>query len=290
MKETFEKDPWFVEYELGDGARLTRLSFNGFDLLTTAPSYFKLPSKNYGEYETRPVYGYDDCFPSVEVSRYPGLEWIVPDHGELCWLEWNSTVLPDKIIFSVESEALPIIFKRTLHFQDTNLIWKFEVQNNSDEKLPFLHIMHPLIKLTGLADLQFPDFKIVNSEFGDIPNLKTSDDLKNFLFSSTEGDFHMLYIQNVKENIIKWTYKNDLQVRMVFPVNMFSSIGIWWNYKGYPDEDGIRRDECAFEPISGNSSKLIDSYNQGSSQWVGAKETISWEFLWTLRTNLQTSF
>ncbi|MDZ7718302.1 MAG: hypothetical protein U5K72_05720 [Balneolaceae bacterium] len=125
MKETFENESWFVEFEPDDGARISRLCYHGFDLLTTGPDHFKPPSKDFGEYETRPVFGYDDCFPSVEACRYPGLEWVVPDHGELCWLEWNAEVQSDKIVFSVESEVLPIIFKRTLHFKNSPAILGF---------------------------------------------------------------------------------------------------------------------------------------------------------------------
>lgn len=274
-----------VEYELNDGARLNRLCYQRFDLLTTEPTGFKHPMEDYGEYETRPVYGYDDCFPSVEVSRYPGLEWTVPDHGEICWLEWTAEVESDKIIFSVESKVLPILFKRTLHFRESQLTWHFEVQNDSDEALPFQHVIHPLIKLTEIRDLQFPDFESINNEAGEILDLQSSEDLTDFLLSRAKGETHMLYLQRPKENFIQWGYKNGLQVRMNYPANEFYSIGIWWNYLGYPDENGCRRDECAFEPIPGSSSKLEAALEEGRSQWVEPGRTKSWDIIWALDFN-----
>lgn len=271
-----------VEYDLEDGARLSRLCYQGFDLLTTKPIDFTPPSEDYGEYETRPVYGYDDCFPSVEVSKYPGLDWTVPDHGELCWLKWNAEVESDKVIFWVESEVLPITFQRTLHFRESKLTWSFEVRNKGDEVLPFQHVIHPLIKMTEIKDLQFPGFGSTNNDAGELLNLTTPKALTDFLISRGKGETYMLYLQSPEENFIQWTYKNNLRVQMRYPSEDFSAIGIWWNFLGYPNEDGCKRDECAFEPIPGSSSNLEEACEEGRSQWIEPGKTKSWNILWAL--------
>lgn len=286
MKETFENGPWFVEYDLSDGARINRLCFRGFDLLATAPSKFEPPSKDFGEYENRPVYGYDDCFPSVESCKYPGMDWTIPDHGELCWLDWDAEVQTDKIIFSVESEALPIFFKRTLHFKETQLTWHFEVENKGDVTLPFQHVIHPLLKLTEIKDLRFPRFDALNNETGKKLKIKTPEALRDFLLSSHEGETYMLYAQNPERNYVKWIYKNDLQVQMEYTADEFSSIGIWWNHLGYPDEEGCRRDECAFEPIPGSSSKLMEAHDAGGTLAAGPGETKVWDIVWKLESKI----
>jgi len=282
MKEIFESGHWLVEYDLEDGARLGRLCYQGSDLLTTKPREFTPPSEDYGKYETRPVYGYDDCFPSVEVSNYPGLDWTVPDHGELCWLKWKADIESDKIIFSVESEVLPIHFQRTLHFLESQLTWSFNVQNKGEKLLPFQHVIHPLIKLTEIKTLQFPDFASLNNEAGEELDLTTSNELSVFLLSRKKGETYMLYLQSPEENSIQWTYKNGLRVQMKYPNNLFTSIGIWWNHLGYPDEDGCGRDECAFEPIPGSSSKLEEAVEEGRSQWVEPGDMKSWDIVWSL--------
>lgn len=282
MKKFFESGHWLVEYDLEDGARLSRLCYQGFDLLTTEPVNFKPPMEDYGEYETRPVYGYDDCFPSVEVSKYPGLEWTVPDHGELCWLQWNAETESDKIVFSVESDVLPIFFKRILHFHESQLTWSFEVQNSGDKDLPFQHVIHPLIKLTEIKALKFPGFSSLNSEDGEVLDIITPNALSDFLLSRKKGETCMLYLQSPEENYIQWIYKNGLSVQMSYPSDEFYSIGIWWNYLGYPDEDGCRRDECAFEPIAGSSSKLEEAVEEGRSQWVEPRKIKSWDIIWSL--------
>jgi len=91
-KNSFRFKHWFVRYAPSDGGRIGILRYKGIDLLTTAPDCFKPPLEDFGAYELRPVYGYDDCFPSVSACRYPGLTWEVPDHGEVCWLPLSSTI------------------------------------------------------------------------------------------------------------------------------------------------------------------------------------------------------
>ena len=73
---------WHVSCLPKDGGRLKKLSYAGHNLLTGKPMVFRPPSENYGRYETRPVYGYDDCFPTVDVCRdilrnidYPDLSY-----------------------------------------------------------------------------------------------------------------------------------------------------------------------------------------------------------------------
>ena len=72
MKQKAQFGPWLVEFTLKDGGRLDRLTYNNINLLTVEPDKFQPPQSDYGEYETRPVYGYDDCFPSVETCKFPG--------------------------------------------------------------------------------------------------------------------------------------------------------------------------------------------------------------------------
>lgn len=282
MKEIFEKGSWLVEYELNDGARLSRLCYRNFNLLTTAPNHFKPPSMDYGKYETRPVYGYDDCFPSVEVSTYPGKIWKIPDHGELCWLQWDVEVQPDRLIFSVESRVLPVIFKRILHFGESELKWTFEAKNTGVEVLPFQHVTHPLIKLDDITNIQLPSFKSVNNESGLKLDLNSPGAVRNYLLSTVTGNTHMLFIQKAEEGKIRWTYNNKLQLEMRYPLNLFPAIGIWWNNFGYPDEDGCRRNECAFEPIPGTSSTLSEAHDEGLALFARPGKTFLWEINWNV--------
>ncbi|MCC5943069.1 MAG: hypothetical protein JJU37_16105 [Balneolaceae bacterium] len=283
MAQNFEYGKWALEYDLQDGARIGKLSYAGTDLVTTEPETFKAPETDYGLYETRPVYGYDDCLPSVEQSNYPGRGWEIPDHGELCWLSWNLEVKSNQLIFSVESRELPIQFKRVLEFDESTLVWKFEVINTGDTPLPFQHVIHPLIPLNDVTDIELPEFDSVHNDRGEEFHLKNPGAVQDFLLNVLQGDFYMLFVQGAKRGEIGWTYSDRLKVRMNYPLELFPAIGIWWNNSGYPDEDGCRRNECAFEPIPGRSSTLIDAHHDGLALIAKPGEPFSWEITWDLK-------
>lgn len=282
MKEIASFGKWLIEYNLNDGGRICRLSFEDFDLLATAPKKFNPPTEDYGTYETRAVYGYDDCFPSVENGLYPDTAWNIPDHGELCWLEWSVKRQQEKLIFSVESKQLPIVFQRIMHFKQSELFWHYKVINNGNKRLPFQHVIHPLFKLNQIKEIRFPEFEEILNEEKEFVSIQSSKSLEEFLLNSHKGDVFMFYLQNIQNGSVRWTYENNLNVRMDFSGNIFPTLGVWWNNSGYPNELGCRRNECAFEPIAGQQSSLVDSYEKNLCQFVDAKGHESWEITWSV--------
>lgn len=284
-REKFKFGKWLVEFASEDGARLERLSFDNYALMTTEPASFKPPSTDYGKYETRPVYGYDDCFPSVDVSKYPGKNWNVPDHGEICWLRWNADPKEDGLIFTVKSEKLPIIFKREMTFRNNGITWNFEVKNESEEILPFQHVMHPLMKLNKIVDFELPGFQSVYNSISDkiMEELKCPSDVTTYLLNQKKGAANMFLLRDIDKGEIKWTYKNGLRIKVVFPQKYFPSIGIWWNNSAYPDEDGCRRNECAFEPISGLHKLLMECYEDRTCLSVSPGDVFKWQIDWEIK-------
>ena len=283
-KEIFQFEKWLVEYTIEDGARLDKLSFDNYNLITTEPVSFRPPSTDYGEYETRPVYGYDDCFPSVDISKFPGKEWNIPDHGELCWLKWDVVSKIDSLIFAVRSKELSIVFKREMNFSKNGITWKFEVENDSDKTIPFQHVMHPLMPLDEVVDFKLPNFKSLYNAMNDqiMAEINKSEAVKNYLLNQKVGSANMLFLQNVNAGEVSWTYKNGLHFKVSFSKEKFPSIGIWWNNSAYPDEEGCRRNECAFEPIPGMNSVLIDNYKNGTCLSVMPGGIFTWQIRWDI--------
>lgn len=283
-KEIFQFDKWLVEYTTEDGARLNKISFDNYDLMTTEPESFRPPSTDYGEYETRPVYGYDDCFPSVDVSEFPGKEWNIPDHGEICWLSWDTISKPDSLIFTVKSKELPVIFKREMNFSKNGIIWKFEVKNEGDKTLPFQHVMHPLMPLDEVVDFELPNFKSLYNAISDhiMLELNNPEAVKKYLLSQKIGSANMLFLQKVENGEMSWMYKNGLHLKVSFSIENFPSIGIWWNNSAYPDENGCRRNECSFQPIPGLTSTLMENYKNGTCLYVSPGETFTWQIRWDI--------
>ncbi len=92
----------------------------------------------------------------------------------------------------------------------------------------------------------------------------------------------MFILRNVENGEMSWKYRSGLHLKVSFSKEKFPSIGIWWNNSAYPDENGCRRNECAFEPIPGLNSVLIDNYKNGTCLSVSPGEIFSWEIHWVV--------
>jgi len=152
-----------------DGGRLESLRFAGVDLLTVPHARVPPNASDYGRYETRPVYGYDDCFPSVDPCRSPAGGHAVPDHGELCWLPWQVQAEGNRLRCRVSSDVSPVEFSRTLTFGEGALKWDFMVTNKSRNVFPFLHVMHALLPVNEVEEIHLPAFSELFDEANDRP-------------------------------------------------------------------------------------------------------------------------
>ena len=157
----------------------------------------------------------------------------------------------DGLIFTVKSKNLPLLLKREMKFKNNCIAWIFEVQNEGNEIFPFQHVMHPLMKLNEIIDFELPGFQSVYNSISDkiMDELKTPSDVKTYLLNQKTGITNMFFLKQINKGEMSWTYKNDLQIKVSFPQKFFPSVGIWWNNSAYPNENGCRRNECAFEPI-----------------------------------------
>lgn len=279
---------WRVGYAAEDGARLTSLSFDDLSLLAGAPRDFRAPTRDYGKYETRPVYGYDDCFPTVDACSYPSPlgrgGWSVPDHGELCWLPWTVKVAQDELHFEVESKALPLRFVRVMRFTASGIEWRFEIKNEGEEALPFMHVMHALLPLENVARVELPAFSEVMDEVrGMVVTFRDVTEVAEAL-SRMRLEAEMFLLRGVKQGQYVVRFRSGQTLRVTYPAEVFPTLGIWWNHEGHPDEDGLRRMECALEPIAGRWSSLEKSLAEGDVQMAEPGRSTEWTIRWEIET------
>jgi hypothetical protein len=283
--ETFEThiENWYLQCMPGDGGRISVLQFAGRDLLTHSPAAFKPPGMDLGEYETRPVYGYDDCFPTVDLCRYPELNSRGRDHGELCWKRWQVKEEYNKLICSVDCPSPHATFTRTLEFSGNSLKWKFKIINLSASGFPFLHVMHALMPLQNLQYFELPGFrKILDENTAAELDLKYPYEVVEYLMHIKPGTFRMLVLKYPVNGRIKVGLKSGITINMDFNVDLFPTLGIWWNNSGYPDEDTLQRNEFAFEPIPGSCSNLDQSFRDGTYLYAEPGKSLDWEMIWNI--------
>ncbi len=274
---------WQVACQPADGGRLGVLRFDGQDLLTGAPATFRPPAGDCGEYERRPVYGYDDCFPTVDPCPLLGVTDVeLRDHGELCWLPWEVRAEAGRLVCRTRSPLWPKLeFRRELAFDGGTLRWRFEVANGDDVAVPFLHVMHALLPLEHIRDVQLPPFAHAVFEPTGLPApCATPQECRAMLLGQPRGTATMLLLRGVADGQAGVTFASGLTLTIGFPAALFPTLGIWWNHAGYPDEDGCRRCECALEPIPGAWSSLARSQADGTGLVALPGERRTWEIIW----------
>ncbi len=281
----FESGQWTAVCLPEDGARVSVLRHGTLDLLTSEPTDFRPPEGDYGKYETRPVYGYDDCFPTVDACEFPGdAQCELPDHGELCRLDWEVETSVHSLTAQTRSRVLPIIFRRTMVFAERSLNWQFELINESQRPLPYLHVMHALLPLDRITDVQLPEFEELFDEMADkLLPAQSSPDVAAGLLATPPGTARMLLLRGARNHSFALTFQTGECLTVTYPDERFSTLGIWWNNGGYPDEDGCRRVECAFEPIAGAFSSLARSHAEGLCAWVPGGERQAWSITWNVQ-------
>jgi hypothetical protein len=275
-------DNWHIEYIPDDGARITVLRYAGYDLLTQKPDGFRAPDRFFGEYETRPVFGYDDCFPTVDPCSWPGRKSDYRDHGELCWQGWETEVSDKSLIFTTDCLQPAVNFMRKLTFEGNRLTWRFEVSALSEDRSVFLHVMHALLPPDKISYLEIPEcWNIFDEISSEKTGWKSSKELGEHLLSVQPGSFAMLLLREIDIGTVKLGFRNDLKLEIGFDNKLFPTLGIWWNNGGYP-QSGQLRTECAFEPIPGTCSDLSKSFKDGVYLSLEPGNTMCWEVTWTI--------
>jgi len=273
---------WHIECCPEDGARISALKYRNHDLLSSKISTFRPPAIFTGEFETRPVYGYDDCFPTVDPCEYPRSNIQIRDHGELCWKSWDVIKLDNGIQFSVSCEKPETKFTRVLTFSGNALEWHFGVENPGSERIVFLHVMHALLPLSEICGIELPAYETIYDEIRAAnTEMESCEEIGEWLLAFSEGSFGMYLIRGLDEGLLNLKYKTGMSLCISFDHTLFPVLGIWWNNNGYP-ESGIKRNECAFEPIPGTCSDLSKSFNDGKYLSVEPGGELSWKVVWEI--------
>jgi hypothetical protein len=260
------RDPiWSCQCDPRDGGRLTRLQWRGLDLLTGPDVNFR-PGEGF---ESRPVYGYDDCFPSVAAQE------DVPDHG-LCWSMHPET--------SLEGDGLSCLFRfetglrlhRRLHFQADRLVWAFRIDNPHEDDVHVQHVMHALMPPAVVRRIRAPLCEhCADSLHGET---FTPDRARDPLSLCPEGSARMLLLQEVQTGEVMVELADRRRLRIGFDPVLFPTLGIWLDRGGYPAH--APRQELAIEPIPGPSGDLRQAVARGQALRVPGNGVLAWNIEW----------
>ncbi|NSW58346.1 MAG: hypothetical protein HPY44_20245 [Armatimonadetes bacterium] len=290
MLTLWRQGDWEVECDL-DGGRLTRVCWRGHSLLTgphMPGGTFTPPDPKWGEYETRPVFGYDDCWPSLEVSLWPGRDRTVRDHGEVCWLPWEIDAGQDALRGTVADSGGEWSFARVLSCDAGALRFDFTVANTGSRPLAMSWAGHALAPPGNVRYLDLPTCRHIRWEWpqeratGDTG--VQSADVWPFL-RELEGQAVMLVLDHCAAPVVtvgldgaRWTLAIEGVER--------PSLGLWYNPGAYPPEPGLEREEFGLEWMLTPECSLQDAAANGNAMMVAPRDELRWAVTWSVKETL----
>lgn len=259
----------FLEVELlpevGGKISAIRRRDTGHSLLVPAQRPFR--QVPYGaewiDYDTS---GMDDCFPNIEVGRYPWGPWAgreLPQQGEWVFGGWDVEAVrgQEEVVLGRDGALLPYRARKTVTFSDPEtLLLSYAVENRSSSPLAYLWAAHPLISVGPEFELRLPGrgqwFRTFPSDgkryewprFGALDlsreEVSPGTNLKIFVAGLQEGSCELIL--------------PEYTLRVEFDLASTPALGIWLNNFGFPSAPGQPFRCIAVEPTTSISDSLED--------------------------------
>lgn len=226
--------------------------------------------------------GFDECFPSVAATHFPGGPWDgtkVPDHGEIWALPWKAEAYCDGAQIEVRLVAhgvrFPYRFERSLWLMEGEAAVRlqYSVTNLSPYPFPFLWSSHPVFNVTPGMKLVVPGvremtvYASAHDRFGqlgrkvDWPKAQDAEgrewDLSNTP-DVTAGAAVKLW---GKAPALGYVALQDIfvgtELRLQFDPAEVTHLGLWLNYAGWAGVTGASPYyNVAIEPCIGAQDDL----------------------------------
>jgi hypothetical protein len=245
------------------------------------------------DYSDRWFAGWDECFPAIAASLYPGHPYAripVPDHGEL-WGIPTIAAVPTKNGITTVWNGLRFGYRlaRKLHLEESTIIAEYTLTNLAPFHFHFVWAQHALMSLISPVELVYEHggkFRMSHDAVGtDVASTfqwPTGPEGENFahpdslpprkgwkMFSHEAMGGPMLVTYPKRKRTLKIEYSSD--------DGMLAHWGIWINTGG---RAGSRN--FALEPITGRFDQIDRSVKDGSAGSVGPLGTRSWTMRMTV--------
>jgi galactose mutarotase-like enzyme len=231
--------------------------------------------------------GWDECFPTVAKTNYPCPPWkdiVVPDHGEIWSMEWNTKTLNTtnriEIATTANGALLPYKFKRVISFDAYSpaILISYSVENASSSRMPFVWSSHPTLALGPGDKILMPSqqvcvYKSLNDQFGPGGEVFTWPFARDI--HGNEWNFSILEQTNSAVSLKLFTTKGvatsvrvedvsqKAHLKFRLDSNVVSHLGIWLNLNAWSCVEGGPKYYCAaIEPCLGGWDDLSEAFEK----------------------------
>ncbi len=265
-------------------------------------AYRPLKIANHGDsYEAYDISGFDECFPNIGISPYPGdPAKTLLDHGEIWSIPWEVHKSAKSLNCKVLGRQFNFVFKRIITLEERTLNFNYEITNLEDFDFYSLWSAHALFKVSGDMRLSLSGNPMMCKEFGFSERMSPNGadgykgQFSEFKWPSTINEhgqrFDLSYIslseplmdkvvvevcENIQAKLLDIT--TGRAATMEFSGSEIAYLGICYNLGAWPSGEHPAR-WIALEPTNGCTDKLTDSVDREAFIKLAKDESKQWSY------------
>lgn len=253
---------------------------------------------SYADYD---ISGFDECFPNIGVSTYPGDPTkTLLDHGELWSIPWDVKQSANSLHCQVRGRQFNFLFQRIITLNKRAINFSYKITSHEESDFYSLWSAHALFKVDGDMRLSLPGNPRIRKEFGFSARMSPNGtygyqgqfseytwpftinergqefDLSKISLSSPLTDKVVVEVgENMRAELL------DLNTGRLAMLEYSGSdieyLGICYNLNAWPEGAHPAR-WVALEPTNGCTDKLTDSVKRKAFTKLAKNESKQWTY------------
>ncbi|MSO33925.1 MAG: DUF5107 domain-containing protein [Candidatus Nanopelagicaceae bacterium] len=272
----------------------------------TRPLRARQASDSYDEHN---IAGFDECFPNIGISSYPGEPNVtLPDHGELWSQAWSCQKTNDSILTTAIGKVLPYTFEREITLKDRCLRFSYSIENTGQESFKGFWSAHPLFHAVEGMQILLSGNPTMTKEFGFSGRMGSdgadgySGHLDKYTWPNTIGESGRSYdlsqitlaepltdkvvIAAPHDGVITLlNSRHNCSVQFSLNSQEIPYVGICFNLDAWPFT-GAKGRWLAIEPSTGPTDKLNESEQLSDIPIFSAERPVTFTFTLTFQSTL----
>ena len=261
------------------------------------------------KYDEHDITGFDECFPNIGISSYPGdPDLILPDHGELWSQAWSCEKTNDSIISTAIGKVLPYKFERKITLKDRSLVFSYAIENTGQESFKGFWSAHPLFNAVEGMQILLNGNRPMTKEFGFSGRMGSDGadgyegHLDEYVWPNTIGESGKSYdlsqvtlVEPLTDKVVVsapddgvitlLNPQHKCSVRFLLNPQEIPYVGICFNLDAWPFT-GRKARWLAIEPCLGPTDKLDESDRMSQIPTFSVKRPVTFTFMLTFDSYL----
>jgi galactose mutarotase-like enzyme len=293
------------------GAKIAQIKDKhaNYDWLWEDPTRPLRARQETDKYDEHDISGFDECFPNIGISSYPGdPTLILPDHGELWSQSWSCEKTNDSIISAARGKVLPYTFERKITLKNRSLVFSYVIENTGQGSFKGFWSAHPLFNAVEGMQILLNGNPPMTKEFGFSGRMGSdgadgyAGHLDKYTWPHTAGESGRIYdlsqvtlaepltdkvvVSAPDDGVVTLLNpRHNCSVRFLLNPQEIPYVGMCFNLDAWPFM-GEKARWVAIEPSTGPTDKLDESDRMSDIPIFSVNRPVTLAFTLTFNSDL----